>query len=333
MIYRRVLAGTDGSATAQIAERRALQIAQADRCGLILVSAYREDAALAESILASAAARCSGYERVERIASKGDPAEVLLDQAGDEGLDLLVIGNKGMTGSARFLMGSVPNKVSHQVQSDLMIVRTTDRQVSAVSNMLLATDGSETSFDAVEKGLALAERLGAKPHVLYVGHPRTADIVFSEMEAYLQRSVGGTTSVQGDPADSIVGYASDSEIDLIVVGNRGMTQGRFHLASVPNKISHHAFCDVLIVKTVSASLKDLSPGEGAIIGVGGDKVAAYRDKDGEVTMLSPRCQHMGCIVEWNGQDSTWDCPCHGSRYAADGTVLRGPTTKPLPPVG
>ena len=77
---------------------------------------------------------------------------------------------------------------------------------------------------------------------------------------------------------------------------------------------------------------DLRPGEGAVVEVEGEKVAAYLDDDGTPYLLSARCQHMGCIVDWNSRARTWDCPCHGSRYQYDGALLNGPATRPLPPV-
>ena len=61
----------------------------------------------------------------------------------------------------------------------------------------------------------------------------------------------------------------------------------------------------------------------------GQKVAAYRDEKGKLTVKSAVCTHMGCLVRWNGAEKTWDCPCHGSRFQATGEVLAGPAETPL----
>jgi glycine/D-amino acid oxidase-like deaminating enzyme/nitrite reductase/ring-hydroxylating ferredoxin subunit len=76
-------------------------------------------------------------------------------------------------------------------------------------------------------------------------------------------------------------------------------------------------------------LNAIKPGDGAIVTIDGDELAAYRSDSGELTLLSPACTHMGCLVTWNPAERSWDCPCHGSRYAIDGTVLEGPTIEPL----
>lgn len=81
-----------------------------------------------------------------------------------------------------------------------------------------------------------------------------------------------------------------------------------------------------------ASAEDLGPGEGAVVGKGLSQHAVHRDEQGKLHRLSARCTHLGCIVSWNGAESTWDCPCHGSRFEADGSVLQGPAVKPLEPV-
>jgi glycine/D-amino acid oxidase-like deaminating enzyme/nitrite reductase/ring-hydroxylating ferredoxin subunit len=77
------------------------------------------------------------------------------------------------------------------------------------------------------------------------------------------------------------------------------------------------------------SLADLKPGEGKLLKLGSDKVAAYRDAKGAAVTLSPVCTHMGCLVHWNKSDSTWDCPCHGSRFKPTGEVLAGPAQSSL----
>jgi glycine/D-amino acid oxidase-like deaminating enzyme/nitrite reductase/ring-hydroxylating ferredoxin subunit len=75
----------------------------------------------------------------------------------------------------------------------------------------------------------------------------------------------------------------------------------------------------------------LAPGEGTVIKVDGESQAVYKDLDGQVHAVSAICTHLGCTVGFNPSDTTWDCPCHGSRFAADGTVIQGPATKNLPP--
>jgi nitrite reductase/ring-hydroxylating ferredoxin subunit len=69
--------------------------------------------------------------------------------------------------------------------------------------------------------------------------------------------------------------------------------------------------------------------EGKIIRHDGKKVAAYRDGQGQLTLLAPECTHMRCLVRWNSADRSWDCPCHGSRFRPTGEVLSGPAEKPL----
>jgi glycine/D-amino acid oxidase-like deaminating enzyme/nitrite reductase/ring-hydroxylating ferredoxin subunit len=77
------------------------------------------------------------------------------------------------------------------------------------------------------------------------------------------------------------------------------------------------------------TLADLEPDEGGIVRSGGRRVAAYRDANGTVHAVSPRCTHLGCEVAWNAAERSWDCPCHGSRFGVDGEVLNAPATSPL----
>ena len=73
----------------------------------------------------------------------------------------------------------------------------------------------------------------------------------------------------------------------------------------------------------------IPPGSGALVREGLALLAVYRDPDGNFHEFSAACTHLGCVVQWNGVEKSWDCPCHGSRFAPDGIVLNGPAASPL----
>ncbi|MBG0816691.1 FAD-dependent oxidoreductase [Planomonospora sp. ID82291] len=79
----------------------------------------------------------------------------------------------------------------------------------------------------------------------------------------------------------------------------------------------------------AGALEELGPGQGAVLKVGGKRCAVYRDEDGRVHAVSAVCTHLGCVVGFNDAERTWECPCHGSRFGVDGSVLQGPATEPL----
>ena len=148
-MFASILVGTDGSDTATTAVRYAIDLARELGARLQMVSAYepvpaerlvkegleapkdlewtvnpREDVlALLED--ASNEARGVGVAEVQTFARQGDAADAILDVAEEQRTDLIVVGNKGMTGDKRFLLGSVPNKVSHHAPCSVLIVRTT----------------------------------------------------------------------------------------------------------------------------------------------------------------------------------------------------------------
>ena len=145
-MFRSIVVGTDGSDTATQAVRQAIELARSIGARIELVSAYEpvSDARLREEIVvpedlhwiinpredvvatleaAASEVRAAGIE-VEVFARQGDPADAILDVAEERGSDLIVVGNKGMTGAKRFLLGSVPNKVSHHAPCSVLIIRT-----------------------------------------------------------------------------------------------------------------------------------------------------------------------------------------------------------------
>lgn len=83
--------------------------------------------------------------------------------------------------------------------------------------------------------------------------------------------------------------------------------------------------------THADDLSGIAPGTGAIVRIGGRRCAVYRDEDGAAHAVSARCTHLGCLVAFNDAERTWDCPCHGSRFAVDGAVVHGPAVRPLEP--
>jgi Rieske Fe-S protein len=78
-----------------------------------------------------------------------------------------------------------------------------------------------------------------------------------------------------------------------------------------------------------SSLVELAPGEAMLAEWEGNKVALYKDENSKVHALDPVCPHAKCIVDWNNAEKSWDCPCHGSRFAPNGALLTGPATTGL----
>ena len=86
------------------------------------------------------------------------------------------------------------------------------------------------------------------------------------------------------------------------------------------------------LKSIANSVEKIPPGEAGVVAVGAKSVAVRKDETGDVHALSATCTHLGCIVQWNRAEKTWDCPCHGSRFDSSGEVIQGPAAKPLRPV-
>ncbi|MGH9907832.1 MAG: FAD-dependent oxidoreductase [Pyrinomonadaceae bacterium] len=89
------------------------------------------------------------------------------------------------------------------------------------------------------------------------------------------------------------------------------------------------YTDVVLAGDVSTE-NEIKPGSGAVLSRGLSKIAVYKDESGVVHERSAVCRHLGCIVNWNSFEKSWDCPCHGSRYDAYGRVIQGPANSDLP---
>jgi nitrite reductase/ring-hydroxylating ferredoxin subunit len=116
--------------------------------------------------------------------------------------------------------------------------------------------------------------------------------------------------------------------DLFAVGRKKFHGGTWRYLNENLDYPYYLLRDRL--KSVPAgSPDDLALGQGKVIKMKHRTLAAYRDSDGKVTLLSPVCTHLGCQVRWNEAGKTWDCPCHGSRFLATGEVMAGPAEEPL----
>jgi nucleotide-binding universal stress UspA family protein len=140
-MFKKILVGTDGSDSATKAVSHAADMAGSMGAELVLIHAYpaprtdvgstfgRADAypgqEIGQAVLRDAEKHFGTKIKTKSVLREGDPAEALIDVAEEEGADLIIVGNKGMTGAKRFLLGSVPNQVSHHAPCTVLIVHTT----------------------------------------------------------------------------------------------------------------------------------------------------------------------------------------------------------------
>lgn len=284
-MYERVVAGTDLSDTARVATDRAALLASRLGARFALVHAGSDPG----EELSNLGDKYGG----EVIVRAGRAAEVLIEEAEKEPKTLLAVGSVGMRGARRFLLGSVPDKVSHHATTDLLIVKTDPppKGVGDYEKILVGTDGSPTATRAVEMAGDLARALGTAATVVcafeppseaelgryradpndpiaqWSSGPETAvpeefrwrvagamqaeDVLERASDHAARRGVEvDVRAVEGPAAETLVRLAEDEGYDLIVVGSVGMTgAARFMLGNVPNRISHHAPADVLILRT------------------------------------------------------------------------------------
>src|SRR6266550_4065914 len=191
MAYRKIVVGTDGSETANVARDAAIRLAKRFRAKLVLVSAYQDPIVKrewAEGVLreALAAAKKAKVDAIAALQS-GPPADLIISVAEEQKADLLVVGNKGMGNPSRFRLGSVPDRTAYFAPCDLLIFDTTGfveaggkGQPGRFSNVLVATDGSPTAAEAARKAFDLASLMDAKVTLVYVGDPIIGAIKLEE---------------------------------------------------------------------------------------------------------------------------------------------------------
>jgi glycine/D-amino acid oxidase-like deaminating enzyme/nitrite reductase/ring-hydroxylating ferredoxin subunit len=202
------------------------------------------------------------------------------------------------------------------------------------------TDDAETRFRALETwSRSLVAQLGRETH-------RWSGQVLEPVDhaAFIGRNPGNRNVyvATGDSGQGIThGVVASILISCMIAGGESpwaslydpsrKTASALHSFIEENLTAVKNFAEYLGPGELN-SLDELRPGSGAIVRNRLQKIAAYRDEEGVLHLHSAKCTHLGCLVHWNSLEHCWDCPCHGSHFAADGTVLNAPALSPLDPV-
>jgi nucleotide-binding universal stress UspA family protein/nitrite reductase/ring-hydroxylating ferredoxin subunit len=332
-MWGRIVFGTDGSPAATRAGDVAATIARATSARLIATSGYATSSSGAEERLDQAldAAEAAGMRRAKLGAEAvpGRAGDVLVAVAEEQDAGLIVVAR----GESQPL-SDLSRWLSRHAPCDLLIVASGERDPHApYGRIVIASDGSATADRAARKGFDLAREVLASVTLVFVGHPKTGELVMQDtIDVYGRGIETEVRLLEGDPGEQILAAADDVDAELVIVGNRGLQGAKgFLLGSVPEQVIEGTHRDALLCRTVMQIASELRPGEGGVIERRGEKLAVYVDDAGTQHLLSARCTHLGCTVGWNAAERTFDCPCHGSRYSPLGEVINGPAVRSLPP--
>lgn len=204
--------------------------------------------------------REEGIQINARLVTHEDPAENVLQLVRDEGYNLVIMGNRAESQTERFSLGSITEKVARYSNCPVLIIK----KKTVLHKILVAVDGSKSADKALDYAVRLTKRYNAFLSMLHVeeeklvriGGPKVLDCVGTIGECILKdesKKVQGvlfeTLLKYGNPAETIIQIAKKGNIDLIVVGSRGLSSvKRFLLGSVSDDISMHSRNSVLIVR-------------------------------------------------------------------------------------
>lgn len=175
-----------------------------------------------------------------------------------------------------------------------------------------------------------AHDMSTPDDVPFVGryHPRARHLWVAT--GFAQWGMTGGTAAGRLLSGLITGKAPTDEVQLFDPNRLG-SASPIGLVRDNATIAKHLVGDHVRAIRADADFEKLEPGEGRVAFRGTKPVAAFRAQDGTLRTISARCTHLGCLVEFNNAERSWDCPCHGSRFRPDGSVIQGPATGPLPP--
>ncbi len=220
----------------------------------------------------AAEAVASEEDRVETALVRGSPAEAILEYGAENGIDLIAMGTHGRTGLERYVAGSVTERVLRLAEVPVLTVRATEesRLGGAYTEVLVPTDGSEYAARAAGHGIAVAERLGARVHAVTAADVERFDSIrdfasitdlrdrlvedgerWTEAVAARAEEAGLDTVTdvrEGSPAEVLLAYADEHDVDLIAMGTRGRTGlDRYLLGSTTERTIRRSDVPVLAV--------------------------------------------------------------------------------------
>jgi glycine/D-amino acid oxidase-like deaminating enzyme/nitrite reductase/ring-hydroxylating ferredoxin subunit len=246
--------------------------------------------------------------------------------------------------AGRVLRGSVPDALTYDTLDPYHYVRL--QEADEAHDWLIVGGEDHKTGEAADMDERLS-RLEAWTRERYaslgpVEHRWSGQVLEpTDSAAFIGRNPGNL-NVFVATGDSGQGMTNAVASGLIISALAEGRQSSFAAAHDPQRVTLRAAGEFLKENlTVAAnmsehltggelsSLSDLAPGQGAVVRNGLSKVAAYRDEGGRLHLVSAVCTHAGCVVHWNPFERCWDCPCHGSHFAIDGTPLQGPAKAPL----
>ncbi|HSI76671.1 MAG TPA: FAD-dependent oxidoreductase [Lunatimonas sp.] len=200
------------------------------------------------------------------------------------------------------------------------------------------SDQMKTSYQSLEEYVHSRFDVERIDHIWAAQNYRPADHL-----PYIGRSVGDNNIyiATGFAADGLVyGTTAGLIIGDLIQGKKNRWEQLYDpkrltpVASAKTFIKENLHVGKELLKDYifydrDTELSQLKNGESKLVTVDGEKVAAHRDEMGTLHLVSSICPHMGCIVHWNEVETSWDCPCHGSRFSIDGDVLEGPAYQGL----
>ncbi len=206
----------------------------------------------------------------ETVLLQGAPASALLNEAKKRNVSMIVIGHRGVSALERIFMGSVADRIVHKATVPVLLAPEPEENTAHldISRVMVATDGSENAKAAILEASKLAKAFQSKLYTIHIVSPPYAlapiplDEDYGQLLSEAAKAVLDSASetlndlgvaheqviVEGSPATQIVQEATNREVDILVIGGRGVSLiERFFLGSVADRIAHAAPCPVLVI--------------------------------------------------------------------------------------